>query len=68
MSEQISISELAREIATIASATTDAETGRLLTELVGRLLEAAGLPPADEEGGGELPSHWNSAPVDAYAE
>lgn len=67
MTEEISIVELAREIAAIASATTDPETGRLLMELVGRLLEAAGLPPDDVDGGGELPSHWNSAPVDAYA-
>jgi hypothetical protein len=67
MNEQINIVELAHEIAAIAGTTTDPETGRLLTELVGRLLEAAGLPPEDGEGGGELPSHWNSAPVDAYA-
>jgi hypothetical protein len=66
MTEQISIVELAHELAAIASTTMDPETGRLLTELVERLLEAAGLPP-DDEGGGELPSEWYSAPVDAYA-
>lgn len=45
MSDRIDIVELAREIAKIASKTDDAETGRLLMELVERLLKEAGLPP-----------------------
>jgi hypothetical protein len=48
MSDRIDVVELAREIAKIASTTTDPETGRLLMELVERLLEQAGLPPATE--------------------
>jgi len=42
----IDIVELAHDIATIASRTSDAETGRRLMAVVERMLQAAGLPPA----------------------
>jgi hypothetical protein len=45
MNDKNDVVELAREIAEIASLTTDPETGRLLMELVERLLRQAGLPP-----------------------
>lgn len=52
MSDKFDVVELARELARIASTTSDPETGRLLLELVDRLLRQAGLPPAR----GELPN------------
>ncbi len=52
MSDRINVADLAREIATIASTTNDPETGRLLMELVDRLLREAGSPP----GSGRLPN------------
>ncbi|MGC1409459.1 MAG: hypothetical protein WA864_11000 [Acetobacteraceae bacterium] len=68
MTGKIDLQQLAYEIAAIASATTDPETGRLLAELVKKLLEAAGLPrDDDEEGGGEPPTQWISAPMDFFA-
>lgn len=54
--------DLAREIAETGRTTTDPETGRRLTELARRLLEAAGLPRDD--GGGGLPSDQGSSPAD----
>jgi len=45
MSNNIDLLELAHEIASIASTTTDPETGRLLVGLVEKLMQAAGLPP-----------------------
>ena len=45
MTEKLSVVELAHELAKIASATRDPETGRQLTEVVERILRAAGLPP-----------------------
>ena len=63
MSGTIDTLALAHELAEIARTTTDAETGRRLIELVNRLLVAAGLPPDDAEGGGELPSDGASNPV-----
>lgn len=58
MAIKIELTDLARELGEIASATTDPETGRQLTELIERMLEAAGLPPDDDAGGGELPGDW----------
>ena len=54
--------ELARELASIASATTDPATARRLIEIVERLLAEAGLPPG-EQGGGDTPAGWLSEPV-----
>ncbi|HTI79815.1 MAG TPA: hypothetical protein VL614_05130 [Acetobacteraceae bacterium] len=54
--------ELARELASIASATTDPAAARRLVEIVERLLSEAGLPPG-EQGGGETPTGWLSEPV-----
>lgn len=45
MNNKIDIVKLARELAQIASTTVDPETGRLLMEVVERLLKEAGLPP-----------------------
>jgi hypothetical protein len=42
------IVELAREIAKIASTTTDEETARLLLGVVERLLRTAGLPSSHD--------------------
>lgn len=47
MPDTIDPVELAHEIARIASTTTDPESGRLLLELVEKLMQAAGLPPRD---------------------
>jgi hypothetical protein len=47
----VNLEHLADELAAIAKSTTDPETARRLTEVVKRLLEAAGLPP----GGGDTP-------------
>jgi hypothetical protein len=47
MHDAIDLVELAHEIATIASTTTDPETGRRLLELVEKLMRVAGLPPGD---------------------
>jgi hypothetical protein len=47
--------ELATELASIASATSEVETARQLIEIVQRLLADAGLPP-DDEGSGETRS------------
>lgn len=44
MMDKIDPMELARELARIASTTTDEETGRRLMEIVERILQAAGLP------------------------
>jgi len=44
MNDRIDIVELARELAEIARTTTDQKTGRLLMELIERLLQEAGLP------------------------
>jgi hypothetical protein len=45
MSDKADSVSLARELAHIASTTTDPETARQLMELVDRLLTQAGLPP-----------------------
>jgi hypothetical protein len=45
MTNKIDIVELAHEVAEIARTTTDPKTGRLLIELVNKLLRGAGLPP-----------------------
>ena len=45
MNHGIDLVALARELATIASSTTDPTTALLLTRLVERLLALAGLPP-----------------------
>ncbi len=58
MTNKVDPVDLARELAEIARTTTDPETGRRLAELVKRLLAAAGLPPDDEAGGGEVPTEW----------
>jgi hypothetical protein len=57
--------ELARELAGLASMTTDPVTARRLIEIVERLLAEAGLPPDEEgePGGGDLPVGWFSEPV-----
>ena len=58
---------LAKCLAEIARTTTDADTGRMLMEIVHELMSEAGLPNGDEaEGGGEPPpGDWrNAAPVD----
>ena len=47
--------ELARELAAIASTTTDPETGRQLMDVVARLLSDAGLPQLDDDSGGNRP-------------
>ena len=54
---------LAHRLALIASATSDAETGRRLLEVVEELLQLAGLPAAGC-GGGDTPGGWVS---DAFA-
>jgi hypothetical protein len=46
MAYAIDLVQLACEIAAIASATADPETGRQLVKLVDRLLTASGLPLA----------------------
>jgi hypothetical protein len=45
MNSLIDVVELARALAEIAKTTTDQKTGRLLMELIERLLREAGLPP-----------------------
>ncbi len=45
MPDKIDVAELAREIAKIASTTSDPETGRRLMEIVEILMRAVGLPP-----------------------
>ncbi len=45
MAEKIDVAELARDLAKIASTTSDPETGRLLMEIVEKLMRAIGLPP-----------------------
>ena len=50
MADEIDPVEWAYEIARIASATGDPETGRRLVNLVDRLLTTAGLPLAGEPG------------------
>ncbi len=45
MNDTIDIVELARGLAEIARTTTDQQTGRLLLEIIERLLREAGLPP-----------------------
>ncbi len=45
MADKIDVAELAREIAKIASTTSDPETGRRLMEIVEILMRAVGLPP-----------------------
>ena len=45
MTDKIDVVELAHELARIASATRDPETGRQLMGIVERILAAAGLPP-----------------------
>jgi hypothetical protein len=62
MPNAIEPENLARELAEIARTTTDPETGRLLVELVGRLLTAAGYPSLDAQGGGDLPYGWIPEP------
>ena len=54
MSAMFDVVALARGLAEIASATTDASTARRLMEVVDRLLTAAGLPD-DPRGGGPPP-------------
>jgi hypothetical protein len=61
------IMRLADEMTEIARATTDAQTARRLMQLVVRLLEQAGLPSGDDEGGGEPPSSWVSDLADCPA-
>lgn len=60
---EIDVVELAQELAEIARTTSDQDTGRRLMALVSRLLNAAGLPPDNADGGGEPPSSWTSEPV-----
>ncbi len=67
MTGEIDLQDLAYELAAIASATKDPATGQRLAELVKRLFEAAGLPKDDEEGGGQPPTQWISAPADCFA-
>jgi hypothetical protein len=50
MSDKVDIVELAREIARIASKTSDPETGLLLIELVERLLRTVGMSPGSDQG------------------
>lgn len=45
MTYLIDVAELARDLAKIAGATSDPETGRQLMEIVERLHQALGLPP-----------------------
>ncbi len=45
MENLIDVAELARDLAKIASATSDPETGRQLMEIVERIYRALGLPP-----------------------
>ncbi len=45
MNNKIDVVELSRELAEIARRSTDPETGRLLMEVIERLLNEAGLPP-----------------------
>jgi hypothetical protein len=45
MNDKTDLVELARALAEIAKTTTDQKTGRLLLELIERLLREAGLPP-----------------------
>jgi hypothetical protein len=46
MTNLIDVAELARDLAKIASATCDPETGRQLVEIVERIHRVLGLPPA----------------------
>ena len=45
MTDIIDVAELARDLAKIASATIDPETGRQLMDIVERIHRALGLPP-----------------------
>jgi hypothetical protein len=45
MTNLIDVAELARDLAKIASATSDPETGRQLMEIVERIHLTLGLPP-----------------------
>jgi RNA polymerase-interacting CarD/CdnL/TRCF family regulator len=45
MTNLIDVAELARDLAKIASTTSDPETGRQLMEIVERIHRALGLPP-----------------------
>jgi hypothetical protein len=45
MADKIDIVKLARELAKIASSTSDPDTGRQLMEVVEMLMRAVGLPP-----------------------
>ena len=62
MANNIDIVDLAREIAEIARATRDTDTGEALIGLVRKLLEAADLPPDVFGGGDAPPSFWVSLP------
>lgn len=62
MSDDLDPVELADELASIARSTQDPVTGARLLQVVRRLLTQAGLP-ADDLGGGGLPSPWVSEPV-----
>jgi hypothetical protein len=63
----LTIVHLADKLAEIARATTDPETARRLMQLVIRLLEQAGLPTEDDEGGGEPRPCWASDLADCPA-
>ena len=53
MASELDPETLAHRLATIACATSDSTTGVRLLEVVGELLERAGLLPADSLGGGD---------------
>ncbi len=62
MSGEEDFVELARELASLASTTSDPVTARRLMDIVERLLGEAGLPPC-EHGGGDTPTGWLSEPM-----
>jgi hypothetical protein len=66
MDDAMDIVELANELASIATVTTDPATARRSLEIVERLLAEAGLS-RDEDGGGEPPTGWLSGPSCASA-
>lgn len=63
MTYDFDVLSLADELAEIARTATDETTGQRLMEIVHRLMTEAGLPDDVDEGGGEPPAPWISAPV-----
>jgi hypothetical protein len=55
---------LAHRLATIACATSDSMMGVRLVEIVGELLEQAGLLPADRLDGGVVSDGWPVKPTE----